>query len=294
MYDVIIIGKGPAGISAALYTSRGNLKTLIIGGDSFLTKSHKIDNYYGFPGGISGAELFHAGHEQAEKLGVKIIGELVVSIEYNENGYKVITSKNEYEAKAVLLATGQSINKVKIENAEKFEGMGVHYCVTCDGYFYNGLKVGILGFADYAAHEALELYNFSKDVTIYTNGKALEISDLYKVKLDEKNIKFNNNEILKFNGESSLQEIAYKDGTTEKIDGVFVAYGSASSSDFARKMGVLMNKDSIVVDKDYKTNVPGLFAAGDCTGGSKQVSVAVGQGAIAGQKIIEYIRNLSK
>lgn len=294
MYDIIIIGKGPAGISASLYTSRGKLNTLIIGGESYLSKTHKIDNYYGFPEGISGSELFLAGQNQAKNLGVKIIDDMVVSIDYETDMFKIKTSENIYESKTVLLATGLSLNKVKIENAEKLEGKGVHYCVTCDGYFYNGLKVGILGFTDYAANEALELYHFSNDVTIYTNGKAFEVTDTSKSKLAEKNIKINNNGILKLDGENSLEGITFKDGSTEKIDGIFVAYGTASSTDFARKIGVMMNKSSIIVDKDYKTNVPGLFAAGDCVGGMKQISVSVGQGAIAGQNIVEYIRGLRK
>ena len=294
MYDVIIIGKGPAGISASLYTSRGKLNTLVIGGKSYLSKSHKIDNYYGFSGGISGTELFMAGQDQAKKLGVRIIDDMVVAIDYETSMFKVKTGEEVYESKSVLLATGQTLNKVKIQNAQELEGKGVHYCVTCDGFFYNGLKVGILGFTDYAVYEALELYNFSTDVTIYTNGKEIEVTDANNVKLVEKNIKINKNEILKLVGENSLQGIIFKDGSEEKIDGIFVAYGSASSADFARKMGVLMNKDSIIIDKENKTNLHALFAAGDCTEGIKQISVAVGQGAIAGQKIVEYIRGLGK
>ncbi len=292
MYDCIIIGKGPAGISASLYTTRGKLKTLIIGKDSYLIKAHKVDNYYGFPDGIDGKELLNKGELQAKNLGAEIIEDTVLSIGFDGKNYIVVTQSSTYEAKSVLLSTGQAINKIKIENIEKFEGRGIHYCVVCDGFFYNGKKVGILGYNDYGVHEALELLNFSKDVTIYTNGNDLDLSDQGRVKVEEKNIPINKKKIIKFNGENRLEKLIFED-SEERIDGLFVAYGSASSVDFARKMGILIDKDSIIVDKEYKTNVPGIFSAGDCTGGFKQISVAVGQGAIAGQKIVEYIRGLS-
>lgn len=293
MYDVIIIGKGPAGISASLYTSRAQLSTLIVGGNSNLAKSLKVDNYYGFPGGISGDKLLELGEEQAKELGVTIIDDLVLSIGFENGLFSVITRNKEFETKALLIATGQETNKVKIENIENFEGKGIHYCVVCDGFFYRDKKVGILGYTDYAVHEALELYNFSKDVTIYTNGKELQISDLSKDEIAKNNIKINKNEIEKFEGENNLERIVFAN-SEEETEGIFVAYGYASSSDFAKKLGILSNKGLISVDKDHKTNVPGIFAAGDCTSEFKQISVVVGQGAIAGHKIIEYLRSLGK
>lgn len=291
MYDCIIIGKGPAGISAALYTTRGKLNTLIVGGESKLNKAHKIDNYYGFPDGIDGNELLQNGEVQAKKLGAAVIEDTVLSIDFDGKRYSIITNNNTYETKTILLSTGHAINKVNIESVEKFEGKGIHYCVVCDGFFYNGKKVGILGYNDYGVHEAVELLNFSKDVTMYTNGNDLDISDQGRIKIEEKNIPINKKKIVKFDGENKLERIIFEDGE-EPIEGLFVAYGSASSVDFARKLGILIDKDSIIVDKDYKTNVPGIFAAGDCTGGFKQISVAVGQGAIAGQKIVEYVRSI--
>lgn len=292
MYDCIIIGKGPAGISTALYTTRGKLNTLIIGGESNLTKAHKIDNYYGFPEGIEGKELLQNGVEQAKNLGAEVIEDTVLSIDFDGRVFGAVTQNNTYQAKAILLSTGQSINKIKIENIEKYEGKGVHYCVVCDGFFYNGKKVGILGYNDYGVHEALELLNFSKNITIYTNGKDLELSDVGRIKIEENNIPVNKNKIMKFEGNTRIEKVVFENGE-EPIDGLFVAYGSASSVDFARKMGILIEKDAIKVDSNQATNVPGVFAAGDCTGGFKQISVAVGQGAVAGQRIVEYIRGLN-
>lgn len=288
MYDVVIIGKGPAGISASLYTARANLKTLIIGkNESVLRKAGRIENYYGFSEPISGEFLLKEGEKQAEGLGIEIVEDEVIAIEKNDF-YEVVTSNRVYTAKTVLLATGQPQKKIRIENLERFEGNGVSYCSTCDGFFYRGLKVGVLGFKDYAIHEAIELEAFTKDITIYTNGMELQLTE--KFAEEAYRFKVNTRPVSKLDGADFLQGIYFKDGAMEEVDGIFVAYESASSVDFARKLGVLTEGSSITVDKLQKTNIEGLFAAGDCTGGFKQISTAVGQGAMAGRGIIEHVR----
>ncbi len=290
MHDVIIIGKGPAGISAALYTIRGNLKTLVLAkGDSELVKSAKLENYYGFVEPVSGSELVNSGIKQALRLGVEIIDEEVISMRY-DNTFVVETAKNKYEAKAVLLATGQTRRRINITNLTQFEGRGVAYCSTCDGFFYKNLAIGVLGYTDYAMHEALELENYSKNITIYTNGEEIQVSEKFAADLER--FRISNKKITKLDGDEFLQKIYFEDGTDEPIDGLFVAYGSASSTSFARQLGVLTEGEAIVVDKDQRTNQEGLFAAGDCTAGLKQVAIAVGQGALAGKKIQDYIRSL--
>lgn len=289
MYDVIIIGKGPAGVSASLYTVRANLKTLIIGkNDSVLRKAEKVENYYGFSNIISGEFLLQEGEKQALRLGAEIIEDEVIAIERKEL-FEVTTTRETYLCKALLLATGQPQKKVKITNLTEFEGRGISYCSTCDGFFYNNLKVGVLGFKDFAIHEAIELEAFTKDITIFTNGHEVEISENYSGELERFSI--NKKTIVKVDGSEFLQRVFFNDGTSEEIDGIFVAYESASSADFARKLGILTEGNSIVADKFQQTNLEGLFAAGDCTGGFKQISTAVGQGALAGKKIIEYVRN---
>ena len=289
MYDVIIIGKGPAGLSAALYTVRANLKTLVIGrNDSRLMKAEKIDNYFGFSETTSGEKLLSEGEKQALRLGCEIVEEEVIDLEKREF-FEVITSKNQYEAKAILLATGQPMKKIKIENLEQFEGKGVSYCSTCDGFFYNNLKIGVLGFKDFAIHEAIELLKYSKDITIFTNGKELEISEKYSKEI--KQFKLNSKPVKKIDGGDFLQKIIFTDETSQEIDGIFVAYDSASSTDFARKLGVLTENNSVIVDEKQMTNQEALYAAGDCTGGFKQVATAVGQGAVAGKAIIDFISN---
>jgi thioredoxin reductase (NADPH) len=288
IYDVIIVGKGPAGLSAALYTVRANLKTLVIGKNgSELLKAHKIENYFGFTEAISGSDLLKAGELQARRLGAEIIDQEVLGVNQNEN-FEVITSENSFTGRTVLLATGQPQKKLKIDGLKELEGIGVSYCTTCDGFFYKNLKVGVLGYKDFAVHEAEELKPFTSNITIYTNGRELEYSGDY-TGLHER-FKIVDKTILKLEGKEYLEKIYFTDGSSEKLDGLFIANDSASSSDFARKLGVMTEGASIIVDKDQKTNVTGLFAAGDCTGGFKQVSTAVGQGAMAGRRIIELVR----
>jgi thioredoxin reductase (NADPH) len=287
MKDVVIIGKGPAGISAALYTVRANLETTILGNEeSAIIKADKIDNYYGFAESISGKDLLRAGEEQAKRIGAKIVNTEVYGIEQMAEGFIVKTSQANYEAKTVLIATGQTLKKADIKNLDKYEGIGVSYCTTCDGFFYKNLAVGVVGSGEYALHEASELETFTKNITIFTNGVELDVKDksiIEKYEVEKR-------KIIQINGEESIKSVTLEDGTERDIDGLFIAAGSASGVDFARKMGVLFDGNNIVVDKDQKTNIPGLFAAGDVTGGFKQISTAVGQGAIAGRRIIEFVR----
>lgn len=290
MYDIIIIGKGPAGLSAALYTVRSNMKTLIIGrNDSRLRKADKIDNYFGFAETVNGEQLLADGERQVIRLGAEIIEDEVISIE-KEDFFNVTTATGQYSCKALLLATGQPHKTIRIENLVKFEGRGVSYCSTCDGFFYNNLKVGVLGHKDYAVHEALELLTFTKDITIYTNGKTPEISSKYDKEVQQ--FKIETRPVSKLDGTEFLQRIHFTDGTSEKIDGVFVAYESASSVDFARKLGILVDGSAVVSDGKQQTNLEGLYAAGDCTSSFKQISVAVGQGAAAGKAMAEYVKSL--
>ncbi len=290
MYDVIIIGKGPAGLSAALYTVRSNLRTLIVGrDDSRLLKADKVDNYFGFADTISGKQLLNDGEIQAKRLGAEVVQDEVISIEKNDF-FEVSTAADSFMCKAVLLATGQPHKVIRIENLVKFEGKGVSYCSTCDGFFYNNLKVGVLGNRDFAVHEAMELMTYTKDITIYTNGKQLEVSS--KRADDAAGFKVETRKISKLDGTDFLQQIHFTDGTSDSIDGLFVAAESASSIDFARKLGILADGNIVVTDGDQQTNLEGVFAAGDCASSLKQISVAVGQGALAGKAISDYVKSL--
>ena len=179
MYDVIIIGAGPAGISASLYTVRRNLKTLIIyKGKSSLEKASKIENYYGFENGIKGEELYNIGIRQAQNIGVEILKDEVTNIQIDylntkQRIFKVQTLNNEFEAKSVILATGNKKSKPNIKNIDEYEGKGISYCAICDGFFYKNKNVAVIGNGDYAISEAMNLQNVAKSTIILTNGKQI-------------------------------------------------------------------------------------------------------------------------
>ena len=285
MFDLIIIGKGPAGISASLYTLRSNLKTLIIGKESLLEKASSIENYYGIVE-TSGYDLLKTGEKQAKRLGATILEDEVLDIKLEGDIKKVITKDNEFKGKALLIATGDRKVNLEIENMKRFYGRGVSFCTTCDGFFFRGLRVGVLGYNDYAINEGMELLNFTKDVTIFTNGKELDVENKNKLLP----FRINDKKILRVLGEDYLNTICFSDGTIEDTNGLFIAYGSLNSDVLAKKMGIMEKDNHIFVNDSYETNIPGVFAAGDCIGRFKQISVAVGQGAIAGNSIIKYIR----
>lgn len=284
MKDVIIIGKGPAGISAAIYLKRAGFEVTVLGNDlGALAKSEKIENYYGFEVPLSGEELINKGINQAKNLGIEVLSEEVVDIT-KEKDFIVTTTTNTYEAKAVLLATGKSRQKLNIEGFEEYKGKGISFCAVCDGFFYRGKTVAVIGNGDYAAAEAKELTNFAKEVIVFTNSDKLATEKL------PDSIKVVNGKIDKIIGEETVTGIVV-DGSTYNMNGIFVAIGTASANDFALKLGAFMDKDNIAIDENFMTNVEGLFAAGDCIGGFLQVATAVADGANASRGIMKYIKN---
>lgn len=285
MVDVIIIGNGPAGVSASLYTRRAGLNTLIIGRDSgSLAKADKIENYYGFPEPVSGIELIRSGIAAAKRLGVNLISDEVVSIQYNGN-LVVKTKTLEIEALSVIIATGSSRNAPKIEGLTEFEGKGVSYCAVCDGFFYRDKDVCVLGEGNYALNEAEELVPIARSVTLITNGAAPAVRIPDEINVITKKIN-------SISGGETVEEVIFEDGTTHRADGVFIAVGVAGSSDLAKKVGAETQGTKIIVDENMATNVPGLFAAGDCTAGMLQIAKAVYEGAKAGTEVIRYIRSV--
>ena len=284
-YDIIIIGAGPAGISASLYAVRANKKVLVLYDDkSSLEKTDKIENYYGFENGISGKDLYKAGIKQAENIGVDVKKEEVIKIEtISENDYNFLvnTSNDIYKSKVVILATGNKKNKPKITGIEKFEGKGISYCAICDGFFYRNKNVAVIGSGNYAISETNDLINIAKDITILTDGEKAPDFRADNVKVETRGIK-------EIKGNDKVEEIELTDGTDLKVDGVFIAYGVASSTDFAKKLGALVKNDKIIVNEKMETNIKNLYACGDCVGGLLQVSKAVYEGAIAG---LNAIRN---
>lgn len=280
MYDVIVVGSGPAGITASIYAKRRNLSVLIISkNNSAVQKTDKIENYYGFPNGITGKELYENGIKQAHNLGIELVEDEIVSIEFLET-FKVETVNSKYEAKSVILATGTNRNTPKINGIKEFEGKGISYCAVCDAYFFKGKDVAVLGSGNYAIHELEQLKPVVKSVTILTNGNKIIENRNVEANVIEKPIK-------SFNGENKIQEVEFEDNTKKEISAVFVAQGTASSNDLARKIGARVENNYIVVNQNMETTVPGLFACGDCTGGLLQISKAIYEGAVAGLSILK-------
>lgn len=284
MYDVIIIGAGPAGISAGLYIKRSNLNVLILYKDiSSLEKTEHIENYYGFENGISGKDLYMAGINQAKNIGIDVKNEETVNIKMTENKqYEVITENKIYSAKSVIIATGNKKNTPNIDGIKEFEGKGVSYCAICDGFFFKDKVVAVLGNGKYALSEANELINIAKTVIILTDGEEFVEK--------ESNIKIDKRKISKVLGDKKLEEIEFEDNSKIKIDGLFIALGVAGGNDFAKKLGVITKNNKIIVNENMETNIPGVFACGDCVGGLFQISKSVYDGTIAGLQAIRYIR----
>ena len=280
MYDVIVIGSGPAVITAAIYAKRRNLSILVISkGNGTLQKAEKIDNYYGFENGISGKELYVNGIKQAKNLGIDFIEDEVINIEYI-NQFTIETVNSKYEAKAVILATGVSRNVPNIKGIKEFEGKGVSYCAVCDSFFYKGKDVAVLGDGNYAIHEFETLKPIASSVTILTNGNTM-------VENRDSSIEVNSKKIREFRGDTKLEKVEFEDNTIQNLNGVFIAMGTASSSDLARKIGARIENNNIVVNENMETTVPSLFACGDCTGGLLQISKAVYEGAKAGLAVLK-------
>lgn len=285
MYDVIIIGAGPAGITASLYIKRGNLNPLVIYNDkSSLEKTEKIDNYYGFENGIDGKKLYEDGIKQAKNLGIDIKNEEVIKIESIEDGYCVTTANNKYNSKVIILATGNKKNTPNIKGIKEFEGKGISYCAICDGFFYKDKNVVVIGSGNYAISETNDLINLSKEITILTNGnKAPQIR--------AENVIVNEKEIRQIKGNTRVEEIEFTDNTKLKTDGIFIAEGTAGSHEFAKKLGIITKNNKIIVNEKMETNVPGIYACGDCTEGLLQISKAVYQGTVAGLEVIKKLKN---
>lgn len=289
MYDSIIIGSGPAGITASLYMARAGLNVLIISkNQSALDKAEKIENYYGFEMPISGKELNENGIKQAKRIGVEFLEKEVISIKYSENEcYEVIVANQgkdeKYIAKTIVLATGTNRNKPKIKGIKEFEGRGISYCAICDAAFFRNKDVGVLGNGDYAIGEIEELLPIVKSVTMLTNG-------LEPIEYRSNNLNINTKKIREFRGNNTIEEIEFEDDSVEEISGIFIAQGVATSVDFAKKLGAIIENNYIVVNERMETTVPNIYACGDCTGGLLQISKAVYEGTKAGVEIIKKLK----
>jgi thioredoxin reductase (NADPH) len=291
MYDALVIGRGPAGLSAAVYAVRAGLKVLVVAkDDGQIAKAEKVDNYFGFAEATTGAELQKNAMAQARRLGVDFADDTVTDIAW-DGVFHVAAAKEAWEAYSVILATGMPKRRIRLSGLSAYEGKGISYCATCDGFFYRGKTVGVVGNADFALRELHDLLPFAASILWLTNGRPLDLSVPLtgmpeKTTLDER-------PLAAVDGDGEvLREVVFADGSHVSLDGLFIAEGTASATDFAFKLGIPSVGSAIVADRDGKTALPGFFAAGDCTGGVLQIAVAVGEGASAGLAASKYVRDI--
>ena len=283
MPKIVIIGSGPAGISAALYAVRAGVDTTVLTkGPGALDRAEKIENYYGFAQPVSGTELERRSMENARRLGVQFVTAEAVGLTYTDK-LTVETVDKNYPADAVILATGASRAVPRIPGLAGLEGHGVSYCAACDAFFYRGKDVAVLGSGEYALHEVQALLPVVHSVTLLTNGAPLTADFPPEVTVCPQAVEA----VL---GETVVTGVQLSGGAQLPVSGVFVALGVAGSTALARKIGAEVDGNRIVVDARMQTTVPGLYAAGDCTGGLLQVAKAVYEGAQAGTEAAKALR----
>ncbi len=297
IYDIIIIGAGPAGLTAGLYSVRSGLKTAIASRDIGGTAASivKLENWPGFKG--SGSELIKKIYRQLKKFDVDFILEDVSRIEKKEEVFYIETKKKKLQGKAIILTTGKERKKIGVAGEEKFTGKGVSYCTTCDAFFFKNKTVAVIGGSDCAASSALELAGIAKKVYIL-KGKQQKCESAALKKIRKKgNIEIIPNAVLReIKGKEKVESILITEGGEEKeikIDGIFIETGSVPLAEFARDLNLNLDKNShIIVDEDMGTSVPGVFAAGDVTNTKvKQVLTSAAQGAIAARSAGDWLKN---
>jgi thioredoxin reductase (NADPH) len=293
MHDLIIIGSGPAGLTASIYASRYKLDHLIFGVEQGgqMNEIYAIENW---PGDISipGKDLISRMTEHVENYGVKIRQESVLSINPLKNGtFQIETSSEKYQSKSLILAMGAQYRKMNIPGEKEFIGKGVSYCAACDAMFFRDKTVAVAGGGNSAAVVAMELRDFAKKVYLIHKEEKLSAEPilLEKIKAEKKIEIIDGTNILEIKGNTKLEKIildkAYNDKTYLDVDGVFIEVGTEPGVQLARKLGVETDEqDYIKTKEDMSTNIPGIFAAGDITTGSnkfRQVLIASAEGAIA-------------
>ena len=305
-YEVVAIGAGPTALTAAIYTTREDIETVllekgVIGGLAATTDW--IDNYPGFPDGISGIDLSENLRKQAERFGAKIDLAEVSDVSYEDGLVKLSTTDGQISAKAVLIATGSDYKKLGIPGETEYYARGVHYCATCDGAFYRDKKIAVVGGGNSAVQEALFLTKFASSVDLLVRSDKFRASDVLLHELEK-------NDKITVHMNTTTDEIVGNDQFVNKVigtdklankkvefdvDGVFIFIGLLPNTGFLNGKVELDEIGLIKTDDQLKTNIQGVFAAGDVrSGATMQIASAVGEGATAAMRIREYLDSLPK
>ncbi len=301
IYDIVIIGGGPAGYTAALYAVRAGLKTVVLekfsaGGQ--MTQTEQIDNYPGFNEGIDGFTLGYKMQQGAEHFGAKTIQTEVLSVDLQGKPKKITTGVGEFYSKTVIIATGADHKHLGIENEEKLIGRGVGYCAACDGMFYRGKTVAVVGGGNSAAADALLLSKICEKVYLIHRRDTLKAEKVYREPLmNAKNVEFKwNSQVEKLLFDKTIEGVIIKNnyGTTEEISlgGLFISIGRSPETKLFEGQIDLDSLGYIIADETTKTSIPGVFAVGDVrTKVVRQIVTAVGDGAVSAHFAEEYISN---
>ncbi len=304
IYNTIIIGSGPAGLTAAVYAGRAELSPLVIAGSQpggQLTITTDVENFPGFPEGIQGPELMMKMTEQAKRFDTEIVQENVVSVDFQNKPFSVKTDQNEYQAKTVIIATGAEVKWLGLENETRLRGKGVTACATCDGFFFKGLEVVVIGGGDSAMEEALFLTKFATKVSIIHRRDEFRASKIMLKRAQEnEKIEFiTNTEVIDILGEDSMKGIRVKDVVTGEereivAQGYFVAIGHSPASKIFSEAGVETDAAGYIVRKEFThTSVPGVFVAGDVHDHRyRQAITSAGEGCKAALDAEKYLTEM--
>jgi thioredoxin reductase (NADPH) len=300
-YEAVVIGGGPAGLTAGLYLSRYGLNTLLIerglyGGQ--VVNAGRIENYPGFPGGISGMDLGQLMHDQSSKFGLAFATSEVTGLKQEGKLFSVTTDDGGYLAGAVIISSGSNYRKMGIEGEERLTGRGVSYCATCDGFLFRNMDVAVVGGGDTAVTDALELSQHASRVYVIHRRDQLRASQVVqRAAMSVDKIQFVWNSVVsQLEGEEKLSGLLIKNvktGLTSRLEvaGVFVAIGLIPNSDPFRGFMELDEAGNIPTDETMRTSLPGVFAAGDIRRNSaRQVAAAVGDGAVAAKSAFGYLK----
>jgi thioredoxin reductase (NADPH) len=302
IYDVIIIGAGPAGLTAGIYTSRFGLKTLVLEGRLLggrAQEATKVENFPGFPNGITGSELVQKIIEQTKNFGTELKMAEVVKLDTTKGIKTASTKKNGlYQARTIIIATGTQRKKLLVPGETEFLGQGVSYCSVCDGNFFKNLNVTVVGSNDEAANEAFFLTNVARNVTMISSKEKVEMSETWRKRLEKENFKLLlNTKVVEIVGENfvkAIRVVNLKTNEEQKIetDGVFISLGRIPMTEIMKNAGIEIDqRGCIKADRQQRTSVQGVFAAGDCTCGGMQIITAAGEGAAAAIRASLYVRN---
>lgn len=304
IYKTIVIGSGPAGLTAALYAARADLKPLVIAGlnpGGQLMQTTEVENYPGFPEGILGPELMDKMTKQAERFGAVIKQENVTAVDFGKNPFLIKSDKAEYQAKTVIISTGADANWLNLPNEQRLRGHGVSACATCDGFFFRGKEVAVVGGGDSAMEEATFLTKFASQVTIIHRSDQFRASKIMlKRAQDNPKIKFlTNTGVVDVLGEMSVEGLKIKDNKSGAesvlpVQGLFLAIGHTPATKIFAAAGVEVDSKGYIIVKDNtRTNIPGIFVAGDVNDPRyRQAVVAAGMGSMAALDVEKYLAEL--